>query len=186
MQGGRVRLRILGDMPKRSRDILDLLPRLRRYAIVLTRDEGMAEDLLQETFLRAHERRQGFDRTRPLLGWLMTILHNAFVDGARARAARERREADYAALLDPQVSEPQEASLRLAQLRSAFFQLPDDQREALHLIAVEELSYAEAAALLRVPQGTLMARVSRARAALRAFENGDKTTLRLIGGRDAG
>ncbi|WP_136684160.1 sigma-70 family RNA polymerase sigma factor [Falsirhodobacter xinxiangensis] len=173
-------------MPRPSREILTHMPRLRRYAIVLTRDEGMAEDLLQEAFLRAHERQASLDRKRPLLGWLLSILHNAFIDGTRARNARERREADYAALLEPQASGMQEEALRLSQLRSAFFRLPDDQREALHLIAVEELSYVEAAALLHVPQGTLMARVSRARATLRAFEAGEKTNLRLIGGKDAG
>ncbi|WP_136686031.1 sigma-70 family RNA polymerase sigma factor [Falsirhodobacter xinxiangensis] len=172
-------------MPKRTREILDLLPRLRRYAIVLARDESAAEDLVQETFLRAEERRSSFDAKRPLRGWLMSILHNIFVDTGRAARAREGREAAYASLLDTSMPAPQEMSVHLAQVRAAFFRMPEDQREALHLIAVEEMSYAEAAALLHIPQGTLMARVSRARAALRAFENDEPLRLRIVGGKDA-
>lgn len=172
-------------MPRRTQDILDLLPQLRRYAIVLTRDEGRAEELLQEAYLRAHERRASYDASRPLKGWLMSILHNLFIDRTRAKAARQSREAAWAALIDPAVPPSQEMAAHLAQLRAAFFRLPDAQREALHLIAVEELSYAEAAALLGVPQGTLMARVARARATLRDFEEGPPPALRVVGGTDA-
>lgn len=172
-------------MAKQTREILDLLPRLRRYAVVLTRDEAAAEDLIQDTFLRAQEGRRTYDRARPLAAWIMSILHNAFVDSKRKAASQAKREADYAALLEAGAPAPQETAVHLAQIRSAFFRLPEDQREALHLIAVEEMSYAEAAALLHIPQGTLMARVSRARAALRAFESGELSRLRIVGGKDA-
>ena len=83
---------------------------------------------------------------------------------------------------------PQDSALRLSQLRQAFLDLPADQREALELIAVEGLSYAEAGALIGVPQGTVMSRVSRARASLRAFEDGEavrKPALKLVRGHDA-
>ncbi|PTE18887.1 RNA polymerase subunit sigma, partial [Cereibacter changlensis JA139] len=78
---------------------------------------------------------------------------------------------------------PQEDVVRLAQIRAAFFRLPEDQRAALHLVAIEGLSYPEAAKVLGVPQGTLMSRLARARAALRAFEDG-APHLKLVGGRD--
>ncbi|SMO90262.1 sigma-70 family RNA polymerase sigma factor [Paracoccus laeviglucosivorans] len=167
-------------MPKRTREILDLLPRLRRYALVLARNEPDADDLLQEAFLRAHEHRATLDPSRPVRGWLMSILHNAFIDGKRSQRARARREADFAGFIDTQVPASQEMAVRLEQVRAAFFLLPTEQREALHLIAVEEMSYAEAAALLHIPQGTLMSRLARARAALRAYEDGTRTPLRLV------
>ena len=80
----------------------------------------------------------------------------------------------------------QDHSVRLTQLRNAFFDLPEEQREALHLVAIEELSYQEAAETLGIPQGTLMSRVARARERLRTFERGGSaapgTHLRIVGG----
>ena len=76
--------------------------------------------------------------------------------------------------------------MRLTQLRNAFFALPEEQREALHLVAIEELSYQEAAETLGIPVGTLMSRVARARQRLRAFEQSGSaapvTHLRIVGG----
>ena len=180
----RARLRIWGKMPKRTREILELLPRLRRYALVLARNQADADDLLQEAFLRAHESRATLDPSRPARGWLMSILHNAFIDGKRSQRARSRREADFAAFIDTQVPAAQEVAVRLDQIRAAFFRLPAEQREVLHLIAIEEMSYADAAAFLHIPQGTLMSRLARARAALRAYEDGATPPLRLVGGGD--
>ncbi|MNL73085.1 ECF RNA polymerase sigma factor SigC [compost metagenome] len=77
--------------------------------------------------------------------------------------------------------------MRLAQVRAAFMDLPEEQREALHLVAIEELSYQEAAAVLGVPVGTLMSRISRARARLRSIEDAEPANryghLKLIGGK---
>jgi RNA polymerase sigma-70 factor (ECF subfamily) len=78
----------------------------------------------------------------------------------------------------------QEHAVRLQQVRNAFFRLPEEQREALHLVAIEDLSYHEAAAALGVPIGTLMSRISRARAHLREIEEATPRAphLRLIEG----
>src|SRR3954454_24654349 len=86
----------------------------------------------------------------------------------------------------------QESSVRLQQVRQAFLNLPEEQRAALHLVAIEGLSYQEAAGALGIPLGTLMSRIGRARAALRAFEDGTipvphhesptRPNLRLVGG----
>lgn len=162
--------------------MLALIPRLRRYARVLTRDAGDAEDLVQESLLRAHERPATFRKTEALGAWLMSILHNTFVDQYRARTASARREAAFAQLLPMSQDAPQEMTVRLAQLRRAFMDLPEEQRTALHLVAIEGLSYAEAASVLNIPQGTLMSRLGRARAALRALE--DTPRFSIIGGRD--
>ncbi|MCB4769871.1 sigma-70 family RNA polymerase sigma factor [Ancylobacter sp. Lp-2] len=173
-------------------DVLGQLAALRRYARALTRDEADAEDLVQDALLRAYENRAGFDPERGdaaqgLRGWLFAVLHNVFVDRRRARRAeaeRERRLAEIA----PVSGEPaQEHHMRLAQIRDAFMGLPEEQRAALHLVAIEGLGYAEAAAALGIPQGTLMSRLSRARGALRAIEDGGVATrpqLKIVGGSD--
>ncbi|WP_347140280.1 sigma-70 family RNA polymerase sigma factor [Paracoccus sp. SSK6] len=167
--------------------ILALLTPLRRYAFALTRDRAEADDLVQDALLRGHEQRRQLTGKAPG-PWLRAILRNRFLDRRRQAQSEARREAAYAELSPRVVDAPQDSALRLAQLRQAFLDLPDDQREALELIAVEGLSYAEAGALTGVPPGTVMSRVSRARARLRAFEDGEaprKPSLKLVGGHDA-
>ncbi len=164
-------------------DIMAQLGSLRRYARALTRNDADVEDLVQDALLRAHERRDSFRKGADLRLWLMSILHNAFIDSYRARRAEQRRESAAARLAPRSMAATQDDVVRLAQIRAAFFRLPDDQRAALHLVAIEGMSYPEAAAILGVPQGTLMSRIARARAALRAFEEGGPH-LKLVGGRD--
>ncbi|WP_410217394.1 sigma-70 family RNA polymerase sigma factor [Paracoccus sp. (in: a-proteobacteria)] len=173
----------------RTRDpILDLLAPLRRYAFALTRDRAAADDLVQDALLRGHEQRRQLASGQAPGPWLRAILRNRFLDRHRHDQAAARRDAQFAQL-SPQVQDaPQDDALRLSQLRHAFLGLPDEQREALALVAVDGLSYAEAGATLGVPPGTVMSRVSRARARLRDFEDGTaapRAPLKLIGGRDA-
>ena len=151
-------------------DVVGLLGPLRRYARALTRDETQAEDLVQDTLIRAYERRSTFRLGGNLRSWLFSVLHNTFVDGRRRRAAEAHREAVAARSIDAIVPPPQESSLRLDQIRRAFDTLPEEQRAVLHLVAIEGLSYEEAADALNVPIGTLMSRLGRARAALRIYE----------------
>jgi RNA polymerase sigma-70 factor, ECF subfamily len=173
-------------------DVVGLLGPLRRYARSLTRDESQAEDLVQDTLVRAYERRSSFRPGGNLRGWLLSILHNTFIDGRRRHAADIRRAryiAEHAELTAPA---DQEGRVRLQQIRQAFLSLPEEQRSALHLVAIEGLSYQEAATTLDIPVGTLMSRLGRARAALRAFEAGSdhpqsasgkpRPNLRLVGG----
>lgn len=168
--------------------ILALLTPLRRYAFALTRDRAEADDLVQDALLRGHEQRQQLAAGKAPGPWLRAILRNRFLDRRRQAQSEGRREADYAKLSPQVVDAPQDSALRLSQLRRAFLDLPEDQREALELVAVEGLSYAEAGAVIGVPPGTVMSRVSRARAWLRAFEDGEaprKPSLKLVGGHDA-
>ena len=101
---------------------------------------------------------------------------------ARALLPTARDQA-WADLNAPHVTPDGEDAVRLSQLRQAFFRLPTDQREALHLVAVEGTSFAEAASILGVPAGTVMSRVARARDALRQMEEGTarRPALRLVG-----
>lgn len=176
-------------MARNDLDIVGQLEALRRYARVLTRDAEAADDLVQATFVRAQERRATFREGADLRVWLMAILHNLFVDTYRSAQAARAREQAWAESRPSFVEPSGEISARLAQLRSAFLSLSAEQREALHLVAVEGLGPAEAAHVLGLPVGTVMSRVGRARAALRAFEDGSSGTaparpFRIVGGRD--
>ena len=173
-------------MKRNPFDVIGQLGALRRYARSLTRNAEDAEDLVHDALVNAYERKATFRTGASVRNWLMSILHNTHIDRLRRRQSAERR-IDAAAELAPKSAEPtQDHSVRLKQVQSAFFALPEEQRAALHLVAIEELSYQEAAAALGIPVGTLMSRLSRARARLRSFEDEPRqiSHLRLIGGAD--
>ncbi|WP_244542754.1 sigma-70 family RNA polymerase sigma factor [Devosia crocina] len=156
------------------------LPALRRYALSLTRDPGNAEDLVHDALVRAMERSASYDPAGNLRGWLMSIVHNLHIDRVRSGKSAAGRDRDYAAQSPENLAPSQLDSVRLQQVRRAFDLLPDEQREAMHLVTIEGLSYDEAAAVLGVPSGTVMSRVSRGREALRRWESAP--ALRLIKG----
>ncbi|WP_181706850.1 sigma-70 family RNA polymerase sigma factor [Chthonobacter rhizosphaerae] len=175
----------------RSFDVVQHLAALRRFARTLTRDDTEADDLVHDALVRAYERRGSFDTRRGLKPWLFSVLHNTFIDRVRRRKAEAARDGDYGRDAVGTVAEPaQDAAVRLSQIRRAFDALPHDQREALHLVAVDGLPYQEAAAVLGVPVGTLMSRIGRARAALRALEAdraaepSPRPNLKIVGGHD--
>ena len=160
--------------PKESgADVIAQLAPLRRYARTLTRDETQAEDLVHDTLVRAYEGRATLRAGANLRTWLFSILHNTFIDGRRQREAKLRREAETSRFAEITVPADQESRVRLQQIGRAFRALPDEQRAVLHLVAIEGLPYKEAANALGIPVGTLMSRLGRARAALRAFEEND-------------
>jgi RNA polymerase sigma factor (sigma-70 family) len=166
-------------------DIVGQLGSLRRYARSLTRDSTDAEDLVHDALVRAYERRATFRSGGNLRAWLLSIVHNAFIDKMRSRRSEAARVEQAFYLTDASTPAPQEHSVRLAQVREAFFRLPEEQRSALHLVAIEGLSYQQAADASGVPLGTLMSRIGRARAALREMENAApspaKSHLRIVG-----
>ena len=166
-------------------DIVGQLGSLRRYARSLTRDSADAEDLVHDALVRAYERRGTFRSGGNLRAWLLSIVHNAFIDKMRSRRSEAARVEQAFYLTDASTPAPQEHSVRLAQVREAFFRLPEEQRSALHLVAIEGLSYQQAADASGVPLGTLMSRIGRARAALREMENAApspaKSHLRIVG-----
>ena len=151
-------------------DVLGQLPALRRYARSLAGDEADAEDLVHDALVRAYERRRTFRPGGNLRAWLLSVLHNTFVSSWRSRRAELARIAGATELADPRIGPSQDGAVRLVELMQAFRALPEEQRAALHLVAVEGLSYQEAALALGIPVGTLMSRLGRARAALRAAE----------------
>ena len=166
-------------------DIVGQLGALRRYARSLTRDSADAEDLVHDALVRAYERRGTFRSGGNLRAWLLAIMHNVFIDRMRSRRSEAARieQADY--LAEAGTPAPQEHSARLSQVRDAFLALPEEQRSALHLVAIEGLTYAQAAEVADIPLGTLMSRIGRARTALREMEEGApakaRTRLRIVG-----
>lgn len=147
------------------------LPRLRRFALALTRSRDLADDLVQDSVeraLAAWATRRG-DAVRP---WLFSILHNRWRSRLRREAARpDSRRLDEAA--EPQTSGGQWEKLELRDMEAALGLLPDDWRALLLLVVVEGLSYEEAAAVQDIPLGTVMSRLGRARERLRRLMDGE-------------
>jgi RNA polymerase sigma-70 factor, ECF subfamily len=152
-------------------ELTEHIEALRRYAFVLSRDRAQAEDLVQECLVRAIEGAAGRRPGSPLRPWLLRILHNAHVSQVRKNAVRGRvldaGEANRAADGD------QIDRLELQDLLAALDRLPDGQREAVVLMALEDLPYRQAAQVLGIPLGTFMSRLSRGRRTLRALMSGD-------------
>jgi RNA polymerase sigma-70 factor (ECF subfamily) len=155
-----------------SRDaIVAEIPRLRRYARALTGLADAADDLVQDTLERALDKWRFWHRERDLRPWLFSIMHNLHVDGRRRDARVEFRDDDD--LPVPVQRAAQADVLELRDLERALTLLPVDQREVLLLVGLEELSYAEVARALGIPQGTVMSRLSRARGRLKAVLAGE-------------
>ena len=153
------------DLADLRRDMLALLPDLRAFARFLVRDHVGADDLVQDTVVRALGALTQFDVGTNLKAWLFTILRNLFFEQSR----RRRREAAALSAKLPmeetaRADQADPASLR--DLQRTLWSLPPLLREALVLVGAQELSYEEAAAICSVPVGTMKARVSRARTQL--------------------
>ncbi len=142
---------------------------LRRYALVLTRDAVAADDLVQETLVKAIAKADTFHTGTDLRPWLFRIMHNTHI--SELRRARTRSDAGMD-LPDPIARECQHTELELKQVLGALDQLPEAQRKPIILIALREMSYAEAARALDVPLGTFMSRLGRGREALRKIVQG--------------
>ncbi|MET3354945.1 sigma-70 family RNA polymerase sigma factor [Xanthobacter autotrophicus] len=154
--------------------VLEFLPALRAFARSLTRNRTEADDLVQETLLKALSNMDKFDPGTNLRAWLFTILRNTYYTEIRKR----RRENDGMSALaqqDTNIGPSQEWSATLSSLKEALAKLPDDQREALVLVGAAGLSYEEAAAVCGCALGTIKSRVNRARAKLLVLMGAENT-----------
>ncbi len=154
----------MGDADLR-REIIALLPDLRGFARFLVRDRVMADDVVQDTLVRALGALHQFEPETNLKAWLFTILRNQFYEQARRRK-RETAAMDARFVGEEGASPQQLARAELHELQALIWRLPPLLREALILVGAQELSHDEAAAICQVPVGTMKARLSRARAAL--------------------
>lgn len=159
-----------------AQQVVALVPRLRRYARALIRDRALADDLVQDTLERAWTKLHLYRRGTDLRAWLFTVMHNVYVN--QRRAEREMVELDAAEMEDAAGASPGDG-LEIRDLERALQRLPEEQRQVLLLVALEEMSYDEAARTLGVPIGTVMSRLSRARERLRALMHGLPVATKL-------
>lgn len=173
---------------KRTPDIVPHIDNLWRYARVLTRNDADADDLLQESLVRALSFAHAYDPERPVKAWMVAVVRNTFLTGVERRKAEERRFRQIGETAPASAGPAQENSTELSQVAAAFGRLPTEQAEVLHLVGVLGLSYKEAAEVMEVPIGTVMSRLNRARAALRMLLYGEdaqpRGNLRIAGGTD--
>lgn len=151
------------------RKIETLLPRLTRYARVLTHDAVAADDLVQDCLVRALGKIHLWEPGTDLRAWLFTILHNKHVSLAR-RDARQRGRIELQA--DTQsVGRPPDQAVRLEvrDLERAIGKLPEEQRKVVLLVGLDGMQYDEAASIVNLPVGTVRSRVARGRETLRTM-----------------
>lgn len=155
-----------------SNSLVGHIPDLRRYARSLTGDAWAADDLVQDTLERACERWQLWAAGSDLRAWLFTLMHNLFVDGAR-RALRQQAHAvvEVDEVANELVGSPG-APEQALDLQRCLLRLPPEQREVLLLVSLQDLGYEDVARVTGVPVGTVMSRLSRARARLRELMEG--------------
>jgi RNA polymerase sigma-70 factor, ECF subfamily len=140
---------------------------LRRYARALTRDIERADDLVQDTLVRALVKQHLWQAGTNLRAWLFTLMHNQNINNAR-HSIREGQMVDIEATTNVLAATTDPTALRrLYELDRALGQLAQEQRQVILLVGLEEFSYVEAAAILNVPVGTVRSRLSRGRDHLR-------------------
>ena len=156
--------------------LVELIPRLRRYARALVGDRASADDLVQDTLERAWAKLHLYRRGTDLRAWLFTVMHNVHVNKVRATRATDTLEDEL-----PELAQraSQGDALLVRDLDRAIARLPTEQRAVLLLVTLEEMSYEEVARALGIPIGTVMSRLSRAREKLRMMMLGQGAAAKL-------
>ena len=167
-----------------SHDALGHLDALYATARRLTRNAAEAEDLVQDTYVKAFRNRRQFRPGTNLRAWLFAVMHGVFINGTRRRRPAESLDAlEDSAPERADDGASAETSIAVRELREALLRLPDEQRQVVLLVGLEQFSYAEAADVLEVPIGTVMSRLARGRERLRQLlEEGtsDRHGLRRV------
>ena len=160
--------------------VIEQLPGLRRYARALTGDAWAADDLVQDTLERACAKWQLWLAGTDLRAWLFTLMHNLYVNQRRVvQPTTGATPIDDIQSELPAAEGDRDSALDLSRCLQ---RLPEDQRAVLLLVSLEDMSYGEAAKVLGVPIGTVMSRLSRARARLRELMEGAETVSRPVPG----
>ena len=166
--------------PQFRDQIIAAIPGLRAFGMSLTARSDRADDLVQETLMKAWKHHDSFQPDTNMKAWLYTILRNEFYTQLRKRK-REVEDADGFYASKVVVPAEQNGHLDMADLRIALAKLPEDQREAIILVGASGFSYEEAAEICSVAVGTVKSRVNRARARLAVLlqlEDDDKSQTR--------
>ncbi|MEM9582911.1 MAG: RNA polymerase sigma factor [Pseudomonadota bacterium] len=145
-------------------EMIKLLPRLRRFALSLTRSGPDADDLLQEACTTALQRWQQYDPSQPLDRWMFRVVRNLWVSEIRKRKVRQGEgQVPAEEATELQAAGDAETTLTAAQVRQRVSDLEPDLAQPLMLVCAEGYSYREVSELLDVPIGTVMSRIHRAR-----------------------
>lgn len=155
--------------PPFENEVLNLLPRLRRFAAALTGHAADGDDLCQMTIERALNSRDKWQDGTRLDSWMYRIMRNLWIDETRSRSRRCQTFVAEEAGMAVGSDGAQEATVELSHVDRAIQQLPEEQREAVLLVLVEGYAYKEAAAIVGCPVGTLNSRLVRGRDALMAL-----------------
>jgi RNA polymerase sigma-70 factor, ECF subfamily len=171
--------------PLPNPDLVAALPRLRRYARVLTGDVNRADDLVQDTLARAWEKRRLWHASSDLRARLFTIMHNVYANQLSLRRRRRLEvslDGDEGTTGGWEIPVPasQADRVELAEVLAQIGNLPVEEREVLILTAVEELRYEDIARVQGVPIGTVMSRLNRAREKLRRMQADPSSPLEVI------
>lgn len=154
----------LSEQDSFKKDMIAMLPRLRRFARTLTRNVPDADDLVQDACMKALSSRSQWDPTQPLDRWVFRITRNMWFSELRKRKVRlGEGQVDAEEANELQVQSKGEASVFAGEIRAQVASLPSELSSALMLVCSEGYSYKEAAAMLEIPIGTVMSRIHRAR-----------------------
>jgi len=169
-----------------SMTLPSLLPRLWRFAVRLSTNPHDAEDLVQRACVRALERRHQLQPGTSALSWMYSIVHSIWVNELRAQRIRNRSSMEWSEELADTVADPSgtapEVDALHQQIIAAVQGLPDAQRAVMLLVAIEGLSYREAAEVLDVPVGTVMSRLARARLTIgQTFGSRNSSSMQMKG-----
>lgn len=151
--------------------LIELLPRLRRFARNLTRQPDDADDIVQIALERALSRCDQWDASSRLDSWMFGIIRNAWIDEVRSRK-RRGPQLDVDEMSETIADSHAALEIEVMSVQTAMAQLPEEQRTAVSLVLVEGLSYKEAAQVMDIPIGTLTSRLARGREALQVLLGG--------------
>jgi len=160
-------------MSEIKKQIVVLIPKLRRYARALTQNKESADDLVQDALERALTKSELWKRGTDLRAWLFTVLHNVHINNLQ----KDRRRGTHFPIEDTMenlsYSDSQLTEIELKDCLGALSLLSIEQREVIVLVAIEEMDYAQVAAVIDAPIGTVMSRLSRARQNIRRLMDRD-------------
>lgn len=174
--------------PDPKEELISLMPNLRGFAMSLCRNRSLADDMMQDTIVKAWAKIDTFEPGSNMKAWLFTILRNTYYT-RHQKMKREVSDKDGAFTDTLSVKPDHDGRLQMRDFKTAFETLPDEQREALMLVGAQGFSYEEAAGTVGVAIGTIKSRVNRARAALTelmsldgesAMELTDQSTVAVI------
>ncbi|MEO0751281.1 MAG: RNA polymerase sigma factor [Pseudomonadota bacterium] len=177
--------------PDPKEELVEHLPAMRAFAMSLTRNPATADDMVQDTLVKAWTNIGKFEPGTNMRAWLFTILRNTFYSNRR-KAKREVADVDGVLTESLSQKPDHDGRLHMADFRDAFAELPDEQREALVLVGASGFAYEEAAQMCGVAVGTIKSRVNRGRKRLaelmrlddeETLELTDSATMAVVAGR---